>query len=127
MLTSAQSTQPAETGDANVGAGGLTSTRKFLAVIVGIVITRSYVFVTAPHPVETPKFVITPVPTPAPVVITEQPTPVPVTGQITLSPVWQKTMLEMDLQMAMTFQFMQAFMVSMLIFFPLIFVLRRIL
>ena len=35
--------------------------------------------------------------------------------------------LEMDLQMGMAFQLMPAFMVFVLIFFPLIFVLLRIL
>lgn len=49
------------------GAGGLTPTRKFFAVIIGIVITLSYVFVTAPHPVSMPQQIVTPVPTPAPV------------------------------------------------------------
>jgi hypothetical protein len=54
-------------------AGGLTPTRKFLAVIVGIVITLAYVFVTMPHPVSVPQQIITPVPTPPPVVITSTP------------------------------------------------------
>ena len=55
---------------------GLTPLQIIAAIIIGIVAAVAVGSLTAPHPVETPPIVVTPVPTPAPVYITVAPTPV---------------------------------------------------
>jgi hypothetical protein len=58
-------------------APGLTKTRIIVALICGILLAFVYTYATVPHLVSTPVQVITPVPTPPPVVITSQPVSVP--------------------------------------------------
>jgi len=52
-----------------------------LAVIIGLCVAGCITYITAPRPVEVPVQVITPVPTPPPVVITQAPQPAPVIVQ----------------------------------------------
>jgi hypothetical protein len=54
-------------------APGLTKTRILVAIMCGILVAFVYTYATVPHLVSTPVQVITPVPTPPPVVITNQP------------------------------------------------------
>ena len=56
---------------------GLTASNFAAAIIFGALIAGVFVFANAPHPVIVPTQVITPVPTPPPVVRTAQPTQAP--------------------------------------------------
>ena len=58
-------------------APGLTKTRILIALACGILVAFVYTYATVPHLVATPVQVITPVPTPPPVVITNQPVSAP--------------------------------------------------
>lgn len=54
---------------------GLSNAKVAGAILVGICISLAFLFVMMPHPVSVPQQVITPVPTPPPVVITSPPFP----------------------------------------------------
>ena len=58
-------------------APGLTKTRILVAIACGILVAFVYTYATVPHLVSVPVQVITPVPTPPPVVITNQPVSAP--------------------------------------------------
>ena len=55
---------------------GLTNSRLLIAILCGILVAFVYTYATVPHLVESPVQVITPVPTPPPVVI-DQPISAP--------------------------------------------------
>jgi hypothetical protein len=74
---------------------GLTIGRLFAALVFGLLIAFTITYVTVPHPVEVPLQVVTPVPTPPPVVITEHPAEF-VHPSATMSESWNKTISGMD-------------------------------
>ena len=79
---------------------GLTPLQIIAAIGIGIVFSFALGSLTAPHPVETPPIIVTPVPTPAPVYIhpTSAPTMLPQEPEV--QP--QLTMTFEDLNLAMT-------------------------
>lgn len=59
---------------------GLSTGQFFAALVFGVIVSVAVTFAMAPHPVNVPVQTITPVPTPPPVVITEQPRQASVTS-----------------------------------------------
>jgi hypothetical protein len=74
---------------------GLTLGRLFAALIFGLLIAFTITYITVPHSVDVPVQVITPVPTPPPVVITEHPAEV-VHPSATMSESWNKTISDIN-------------------------------
>jgi hypothetical protein len=77
---------------------GLTIGRLFAALVFGLLIAFTITYITVPHPVEVPVQVITPIPTPPPVVITEHPVGVvhKVYPSATMSEAWNKSISGID-------------------------------
>jgi hypothetical protein len=73
---------------------GMTGGILAFALLCGVVIGVAMSFGSIPHPVEVPVQVITPVPTPDPVIITEHPTPAPVQQQAQQTSPWNATGIE---------------------------------
>jgi hypothetical protein len=104
---------------------GLTPGKLLVAILLAGCITIAVTFAMAPHPVSVPQQIITPVPTPPPVVITEQPTPAPASPEHSeMSPELRRSVLEIQSTVAMAFDLLRAFMIFMLFVVPISYGLR---